>query len=170
MHSLFMLWYNLSSNILCGSNDFILTYLTQALRISEGRYFINGNRRLSRDGKYNAAGSAFRYHSRRTHKCPGECILSKGPTTKPIDIMVFFFIKWCLNYKYQNENKNSFLKRSLLNNEISKSEKKPASNTECTAKILSAYSDTFFLYRKWWWGITKSIINKLPRIIRSNLN
>ena len=59
-----------------------------ALRISEGRYFINGNRRLSRDGKYTAAGSVFRYHSRYSNKCPGECILSEGPTTEPVDIMV----------------------------------------------------------------------------------
>ncbi|XP_048736901.2 ADAMTS-like protein 4 isoform X2 [Ostrea edulis] len=88
--------YNEIGTLPAGATNINITQLGQsrnyiALRISEGRYFINGNRRLSRDGKYNAAGSAFRYHSRRTHKCPGECILSKGPTTKPIDIMVLSF-------------------------------------------------------------------------------
>ena len=70
------------------TNEESISIYLSALRISEGRYFINGNRRLSRDGKYTAAGSVFRYHSRYSTKCPGECILSEGPTTEPVDIMV----------------------------------------------------------------------------------
>uniref|UniRef100_A0A8W8HUX2 PLAC domain-containing protein n=1 Tax=Magallana gigas TaxID=29159 RepID=A0A8W8HUX2_MAGGI len=91
--------YNKIGTLPAGATSINITQLGQsrnyiALRISNGRYFINGNRRLSRDGKYDAAGSVFRYHrynSRHLNQCPGECILSKGPTTEPIDIMVLSF-------------------------------------------------------------------------------
>uniref|UniRef100_K1QGM7 Thrombospondin type-1 domain-containing protein 4 n=1 Tax=Magallana gigas TaxID=29159 RepID=K1QGM7_MAGGI len=91
--------YNKVGTLPAGATSINITQLGQsrnyiALRISNGRYFINGNRRLSRDGKYDAAGSVFRYHrynSRHLNQCPGECILSKGPTTEPIDIMVLSF-------------------------------------------------------------------------------
>ncbi|XP_022333427.2 thrombospondin type-1 domain-containing protein 4-like isoform X2 [Crassostrea virginica] len=88
--------YNKIGSLPAGATSINITQLGQsrnylALRISEGRYFINGNRRLSRDGKYTAAGSVFRYHSRYSTKCPGECILSEGPTTEPVDIMVLSF-------------------------------------------------------------------------------
>lgn len=88
--------YNEIGTIPAGATNINITQLDQsrnyiALRISGGRYFLNGNRRLSRDGKYNAGGAVFRYHSRQTSKCPGQCILSKGPTTEAIDIMVLSF-------------------------------------------------------------------------------
>lgn len=62
-----------------------------ALKIKDGPYFMNGNRRLSRQGPISGAGTTFHYHRRATRKCPGECVLSDGPTTQDVDIMVLAF-------------------------------------------------------------------------------
>lgn len=64
-----------------------------ALKLKTGKYIINGRRRLSSPGKYEAAGTTFTYRNRASKHCPGECLFADGPTSEDLEVMVirFFF-------------------------------------------------------------------------------
>ncbi|XP_033749606.1 thrombospondin type-1 domain-containing protein 4-like [Pecten maximus] len=88
--------YSFVQTVPIGSTYINITQLARsrnyiALKVKDGPYFMNGNRRLSRQGPIKGAGTTFHYHRRYTRKCPGECVLSDGPTTQDIDIMVLAF-------------------------------------------------------------------------------
>lgn len=59
-----------------------------ALKYRDGKYILNGHRRLSSVGKYEAAGTTFTYNNRASKHCPGECLLADGPTNKDLEIIV----------------------------------------------------------------------------------
>ncbi|XP_060081863.1 thrombospondin type-1 domain-containing protein 4-like [Ylistrum balloti] len=88
--------YSFVHTLPAGSTYINITQLARsrnyiALKVKDGPYFMNGNRRLSRQGSITGAGTTFHYHRRYTRKCPGECIISDGPTTENVDIMVLAF-------------------------------------------------------------------------------
>ncbi|OWF45506.1 thrombospondin type-1 domain-containing protein 4-like [Mizuhopecten yessoensis] len=88
--------YSFVQTVPIGSTYINITQLARsrnyiALKVKDGPYFMNGNRRLSRQGPILGAGTTFHYHRRHTRKCPGECVLSDGPTTQDVDIMVLAF-------------------------------------------------------------------------------
>ncbi|KAJ8304904.1 hypothetical protein KUTeg_018487 [Tegillarca granosa] len=63
-----------------------------ALKVRDGAYIINGNRRLSPEGEHRGAGTVFEYHRRKKLKCiAAECIFSEGPTNDDIELMLLTF-------------------------------------------------------------------------------
>lgn len=88
--------YNLVTIIPSGATSVNVTQLRSgrnylALKYRDGKFIINGHRRLSSVGKYEAAGTTFTYKNRASKHCPGECLLADGPTNKDLEIMLLYF-------------------------------------------------------------------------------
>ncbi|ESP03329.1 hypothetical protein LOTGIDRAFT_51613, partial [Lottia gigantea] len=62
-----------------------------ALKLTDGKYIINGNIQLRRTGSFKAAGTEFTYYKNTGPSCPGECIYSTGPTNNSIDVEVLYY-------------------------------------------------------------------------------
>lgn len=88
--------YNLVTIIPAGATSINVTQLRAgrnylALKYKDGKYIINGHRRLSPASQYEAAGATFTYKNRASDDCPGECFLADGPTNKDLEIMLLYF-------------------------------------------------------------------------------
>ncbi|XP_055956166.1 papilin [Patella vulgata] len=58
---------------------------------SNGRYRINGHRRLHRTGDYQVAGTTFVYNRHQDKNCPGECLTAVGPIKQSVDIEILYY-------------------------------------------------------------------------------
>ncbi|XP_067667252.1 thrombospondin type-1 domain-containing protein 4-like isoform X2 [Haliotis asinina] len=90
--------YNLITKIPSGACSINITELAKsrnylALKIGgeNGLYFLNGNRRLNPSGVIRGAGTVFRYGRSQSRHCPGECLLSDGPTTQDIEVQLLYY-------------------------------------------------------------------------------